>query len=283
MRIHISKPVVTFFSGVLFLAIISSNSYQAVAADSDVVASIGSKTLTLKDFKEKYDEILKQTINPPTKEVFLEDLVRFELGVQEAQKRNMQDDPIVKERFKQEMYKGLIERELNKGVNDIKVTDKEMSDWYKNRPEVRTSHILIEFRPDATAEQKKAARDRANELLQEVLKSKRPFEELVGLYTDDVLTKKSGGDVGWQSSVTLVPNYYDTALKLKVGEINPSLIETQYGFHIIKSTGRRAYEDANKRQVRAAVFEEKRKELFNAFFDRLKKQYTIKTFKEKLK
>lgn len=254
----------------------------AHAADNDVVAVAGNHTITLKEFNDKYNDVLKQTINPPPKDLFLEDLVRYEIGVQEAIKRGIPDEPVVKERVRQEYYKGLIEHELGAKIAEIKVTDAEMKAWYEKNPEIRTSHILIEFRPEATADQKKAAKDRANEIYAEVKKSKRPFEELVGLYTDDVLSKRTGGDVGWQSRVTLVPSYYDAALGMKVGEVK-GLIETQYGYHIIKVTGRRGYADANKRQIRAAVFDEKRKELFDNYFSKLKKQYPVKVNKGVLK
>ncbi len=249
---------------------------------NDVVAVAGAKQITVKEFNDKYNDVVKQTINPPTKELFLEDLIRYEIGVQEAAKRGIADDPIVKERVRQEHYKGLIEKELGQKISEIKVTDKEMQAFYQSNPEIRTSHILIEFRQDATLEQKKIAETRAKEIHEEVKKSKRPFEELVGLYSDDVLSKRTGGDVGWQSRVTLVPPYYDTALKMKIGEVR-GLIETQYGFHIIKVTGRRGYADANKRQIRAAVFDEKRKDLFDAFFAKLKKQYPVKVNKGLLK
>ncbi len=248
----------------------------------DVVAAVGTKNITVKELNDKYEEVLKQTLNPPTKEIFLEDLIRYEMGLQEAAKKGVQDDAIVKERIRQEIYKGLIEKELGKSVADIKVTDKEMQAYYQKYPEVRTSHILIEFRPDANEEQKKAARDRATEIFEEVKKSKRPFEELVGLYTDDVLSKRTGGDVGWQSKVTLMPSYYNAALAMKVGELK-GLVETQYGFHIIKVTGRRGYADANKQQIRAAVFDEKRKEIFDNYFARLKKQYPVKVNKALVK
>lgn len=257
-------------------------STTAFAQSNDVIAVVGSKNITAKEFNDKYEEVLKQTINPPSKELFLEDLIRFEMGVQEAMKKGLQDDPIVKERIRQEIYKGLIERELGKAVNEIKVTEKEMQEYYKKNPEIRTSHILIEFRPDATPEQKKAARDRAMEIYEEVKKSKRPFEELVALYTDDVLSKRNGGDVGWQSRLTLMPSYYEAALKMKVGEVK-GLIETQYGYHIIKVTGRRSYRDADKRQIRMAVFDEKRKALFDAYFANLKKSYPIKVNKSLIK
>jgi parvulin-like peptidyl-prolyl isomerase len=243
---------------------------------SEVVATVGKKNITVDEFNKKYAEVKSQTLNPPAKSVFLEDMVRYEVGLQEAQKRNLEKDPVVVDRIQQEIYKALLEKDLGQKVQKIQVSEAEMKAWYKNNPEVRTSHILIEFKPGATPEQIAEAKKRATEIYEEVKKSKRPFEELVKLYSDDPLSKQAGGDVGWQSRVTLVPSYYDAALSGKVGEIK-GLIETPFGFHVIKITGRRSYEDANKRQVRAAVFDEKRKQAFNDYFDRLKKQYPIKT------
>lgn len=274
--------IMRIFSTAICVAMMAAATSTLAADANEIVAVVGTKQITVKELNDKYEEVLKQTLNPPTKDVFVEDLVRYEMGVQEANKRNIQDDPVVKERIRQEIYKGLIEKELGPSVAKIKVTEKEMQAYYQKNPEIRTSHILIEFRPDASDEQRKAAKERAQEIHEEVKKSKRPFEELVGLYTDDVLSKRTGGDVGWQSNVTLVPAYYQAALAMKVGEVR-GLIETQYGYHIIKVTGRHGYNDANKRQIRAAVFDEKRKELFDDYFAKLKKQYPIKVNKSLIK
>jgi parvulin-like peptidyl-prolyl isomerase len=261
---------------IAFVAVVSPS--HARALEKDVVAVVGNKQITVKELNDKYSEVVKQSINPPTKDVFLEDLIRYEMGVQEALKKGLPEDPMVKERVRQEYYKGLVEKELGKKVSEIKVNEKEMQEYYKNNPEIRTSHILIEYAPDASEAQKKAAHDRASEILSEVKKSKRPFEELVALYTDDALSKRTGGDVGWQSRITLVPTYYEAALKTKVGDLT-GLVETQYGFHIIKVTARRGYADANKSQIRAAVFDSKRKQLFDQYFAKLKNEYPVKVNK----
>lgn len=261
------------------LLLISANSYAQKA--TDVVAQVGKKSITVEEFNKKYNEVKSQTINPPTKEQFLEDLVRYEVGLQEAEKRGLQKDPIVLDRFNQEMYKALLEKDIGPRIQKIQVSDKEMQEWYAKNPELRTSHILIEFKPGATPAQIAEAKKRATEIFEEVKKSKRPFEELVKLYSDDALSKQAGGDIGWQSRVTLVPGYYDAIVNMKVGEIK-GLIESQFGFHIIKLTGRRSFENANKRQIRAAVFDEKRKQIFNEYFDKLKKSYPIKENKSAL-
>lgn len=248
----------------------------AQANKDEAVAVVGTKKITVEEFNRKFNDVRNMAVNPPTKAQFLEDLVRYELGVQEAERRNLEKDPVVQDRMKQELYKALLEKELAERVNKIAVNEKEMEAYYKKNPEIRTSHILIELKPGATPEQRAEARKRATEIYEEVKKSKRPFEELVRLYSDDPLTKQTGGDVGYQSRITLVPSYYDAILAMKVGEIR-GLIDTPFGFHIVKVTGRRSFDNANKRQLRAAVFDEKRKDIFNDYFDKLKKSYKIQT------
>ena len=243
-------------------------------ANKTVVAKVGSTVITLDDLNRRYDEIKRQAINPPPKKVFLEDLIRYEVGVQEAEKRKLEKDPLIAERIRQELYKGLVEKELAEKANSIQVNDDEMKKYYSSNPEIKTSHILIEVKPNANAQEKAMARKRADEILAEVKASKRTFEELVKLYTDDVTTKRTGGDIGFQTKLTLVPTYYDAAEKLKVGQVS-GLIETPYGFHIIKVTGRNTFENSNKRALRAAVFEQKRLALYNQYFEKLKKGYNI--------
>ena len=255
--------------------------FLSEVSSAQVIANVGGKEITLKEFNKRYEEVKKQTINAPSPSVFLEDLIRYEIGVQEAQKRKMDQDPIVKERLRQEMYKALLEKELGKAIEKIKVSEKEMKAYYKKNPEIRTSHILIEVKPNANQKELAIAEKRAKEILAKVKKSKRPFEELVKLYTDDTLSKNTGGDIGYQSRVTLVPPYYEKALNMKIGEVD-GLVRSRYGFHIIKVTGRRAFNDADKRRIRAAVFDQKRKAIFDRYFAKIKKDYDIKINKSVL-
>lgn len=266
-----------FFIATLVLISFLQSNVLAEAGPDEAVAVIGNKKITLKEFNEKYQRTTRYSINPPpTKKQFLEELIRFEVGVQEAEKRKLENDPIVKDAMKRELYKGLLEKELGQKIQDMPISDKEMEEYYKRSPEIRFSHILIELKPTPTVEQKNEAIKRAKEIFEEVKKSKRPFNELVKLYSDDPLSKQVGGDAGWQSRMTIVPQLYDAALSGKTGEIK-GIIETQFGLHIIKITDRRSYDNANKRAVRLAVFEEKRKKYFDEYMEKLKKSYSIKS------
>ncbi len=257
----------TFFSKIAF-----------AQKPTDVVATIGNQKITLEYFNKKYSEVLSQvSVNPPSKKVFLEDLIRYELGLQEAKKRGLEKDPLVMDKMNQEMYKGLLEKELGQKVQNIKVSDEEMKKWYVSNPQIRLSVLIIEVKPGATAAQRAEGKKRALEILSEVKASKKTFEELVRLYSDDQTTKSIGGDVGWQSRITLNPAYYDSAIKLKLNEMTSELVETAFGFHIVKLTGKRSFEEAPKREIRMAVFDDKRKIMFDDFFGKIKKSYKIET------
>ena len=252
-------------------------------AQSKVLAVVGNKTITLDDFKKKFKEVtLQAAYNVPTEEQFLEDLIRFEVGLQEAKKQKLDKDPLVRQRFDQVLYAALLEKEVSPDSQKIKVTEPEMKNWLKKNPIIRVSHILVQHKPDASKQEKAQARKRADEILKEVKKSKRPFNELVALYSDDALSKRNGGDVGWHSRATLIPDFYNNAVKLKPNQIS-NLVKTPFGFHIVKLTGRRSYENADKRQVRSGVFQEKQKAIFDNYFKKVKSGYKIKVNKGLLK
>lgn len=252
----------------------------AYGQSSGVVADVGGRKITVEDFNKKYREVLdavSMSGGPvPSKNEFLEDLVRYELGLLEADKRNIKNDPIFQERQRQEMYKVLLEKELGPKAQKLVVSDAEMKAWYAKNPSIRYSNILIDVRPGATAEQKDEARKRAKEIYSEVKASKRPFDELVKLYSDDSLSKQFGGDAGFQSPLTVMPQVYEAAQNAKTGEI-VGPVETLFGFHIMKITGRATFEQANRIQIRQAVYNEKRRALLDGFFAGLKKQYSVKT------
>ncbi len=243
-------------------------------ASAQVVATVGNTKITAKDFKTKYDFIKKKADNPPPPEIFLEDMVKFEMGVQEAEKRNLQNDPEVKDGIRQVLYKYLVENEIGAKVEAIKVNENEMRDAYAKNPQIRIAHILIMFPAKATEQQKAMAKTRADELLKEVKASKRPFEELVKLYSDDDVSKMNGGDLGYVSRMTVVPQVYDAVSGLKTGEITGP-VKTQFGYQILRVTGRLSYQDSDKSQLRAAVFDQKRKVIFDQFFSQLRSKYKV--------
>jgi len=96
-------------------------SISATAAVDPVVVTINNRSIHLEEFNKRFDDARKLLNPPSTRKAFLEDLVRYEVGVQEAEKRNLAKDPIIAERIRQQLYVGLIEKELSDKINNIQM------------------------------------------------------------------------------------------------------------------------------------------------------------------
>lgn len=251
----------------------------SIQANAMVVAEAGKAKITLEDLETKHALLKEQMIDVPDKKTLLNDLINFEVGLQEARKLGLDKDPVIRDRMMQELYKGFVEKAMAKRISKLKVSKSEMKRYYSKYPEIRTSHIMIEVRPDATPAQRAEARKRAEEIYSNVRKSKRKFSDLVKIYSDDIMSNKAGGDIGWQTRLTHHPNLYNAAKKLNVGKIS-KLIETPFGLFIIKLTGKRSYSDADHAMLRLAVQEEKKKKIFDKLMAKIRKNYKIKIHKK---
>ena len=124
------------------------------------------------------------------------------------------------------------------------VSETEAKNYYNNNKEeffqIRASHILIsnydESGNELSDEEKKENKELAEKLLKRALKGES-FDDLALEYSDDSYTASSGGDLGYFSEGQMDDDFEEAAFSLKVDEIYPEVVETNYGYHIIKKTG----------------------------------------------
>jgi peptidyl-prolyl cis-trans isomerase D len=97
----------------------------------------------------------------------------------------------------------------------------------------RAAHILIKWENE-TAEAKKAAREKARGILNEIKKGASFASKALEHGTDGTATK--GGDLGWFTEGTMVKPFNDAVFNAtKTGLIN-DVVETDFGYHIISIT-----------------------------------------------
>ena len=107
------------------------------------------------------------------------------------------------------------------------------------RPEqFRAAHILILADESATPEKKEEARKKAG-AIRSMLDAGQDFAELASKNSDDPGSKNSGGELPWMSPGQTVPPFESAALALSPGQTS-GVVETQFGFHIIKLHEKRA-------------------------------------------
>ena len=151
-------------------------------------------------------------------------------------------------------------------VNDA-VAEKLARDTYKAEPQrfmakeqVRISHILVAgTTPESRAQVEK---------LQEELKSGADFAKLAEASSADKASAARGGDLGFFEAGRMVPAFEQAAFALeKPGQLS-GVVETQFGYHILKlqerkPAGVRPYDEVRAdliKEIRANVMQQARAE-----------------------
>ncbi|TXF38565.1 peptidylprolyl isomerase [Collinsella sp. BA40] len=99
----------------------------------------------------------------------------------------------------------------------------------------RSENLLIKVASDASDEDKQKAKDKTQEILDKINAGEVSFEDAVKEYSDDTASAKNGGDVGYDKLTSFVTEYQDALGALQKDQIS-GIVETTYGYHIIKCT-----------------------------------------------
>jgi len=152
------------------------------------------------------------------------------------------------EKFRADQREDLaINKMLADALKDkVTATPEQISDFYKKNPErfqqgerVRASHILVAVPQNADAATKAKARAKAEGLLKKI-KAGEDFATLARENSEDPGSAIQGGDLGPPFPPgQMVGPFNDVAFKLAPGTVS-DLVETQFGFHIIKVTEKHA-------------------------------------------
>lgn len=162
-------------------------------------------------------------------------------------------------------------------LKEINIDIEKMKDYYAmhkkdfEKPEqVKASHILI-IADSSPASPTGLTDEQAKKLAEEIYKKAKSGEDFSALakkYSKDTATKDKGGDLGWFKKGEMVPEFEKASFSLKQGEISEP-VKTQFGYHIIKCTGKQsAYEP---------TFEKEKDKVLKE----LQKQYGMELMKKK--
>jgi peptidyl-prolyl cis-trans isomerase D len=144
-------------------------------------------------------------------------------------------------------------------LSQVVVSDAEVKQWYDSHKdrfqqaeERRASHILITASATASDADKAKAKAKSEELLKEVQKSPAKFAELAKQNSQDPGSAANGGDLGFFGRGMMVKPFEESVYSLKDGQIS-GLVQSDFGFHIIKLTGVKAAKVKTLDEVRAEI------------------------------
>ncbi|MFZ5547133.1 MAG: SurA N-terminal domain-containing protein [Pseudomonadota bacterium] len=126
---------------------------------------------------------------------------------------------------------------------------------YTSAEERHAAHILIKVEPAASADDKAKAKARAEALLAQARKNPAGFAELARKNSQDEGSAPNGGDLEFFGRGAMVKPFDEAVFAMKAGEIS-NLVESEFGFHIIKLIETRGGEKKPFESVRAQIVEE---------------------------
>lgn len=251
------------------------------------------KSITLKELKGAYKQVKDSTFNPPPPELFFEEYLRFKMGVEVAlnDKKLIKNpnidqqivNPYLRRAFHQELYKALAEDKLRKETKNLDKRASGMSEsalkkLYSKEPEFNIFFIAIYHPISPSPSQIQEAKKRAEQIYSQVIKSKKPFIELVALYSDD----KSNGVLNInRSKAAIFPQAYNQLKRMKSNSISKP-IRVPSGYVIVKLNRKVPFSEANQVAIKANYFNKKRTELFNRYFNGLKKSFKVRIINKEL-
>jgi len=189
-----------------------------------LLQEVASRKLTVPDadVDERINEVKKQF---PSEDMFMQTLISRNLTLDKMKADARRDIAVSK----------LIENEI---ASKVEVKPDQVESFYKENPDqfkqperVRASHILIRFPDTPDAKAKAQAKTKAERVLKEV-KAGKDFAALAKQHSEDG-SAPNGGDLGFFPQGQMVGPFNDVAFSLKPGQTS-ELVETEYGYHIIR-------------------------------------------------
>lgn len=208
-------------------------------SSTPVVATYGSEQVTLREFEEQFaknnggwENGEKSTA--AERKAFLDLLLKFRLKVAEAKALGLQADTAIVSEL--QAYRTTVAQSYAVEKEIIEPRLKEL--YERKKMDLRCSHILLEIRKDSTGNSDTlSAYTKAVQIIK-LAEAGAPFDSLADAFSEDPSAMMNGGDLGYFSTGRMVPEFEDACYALPINGIAHYPVRTQFGYHVIKLTGR---------------------------------------------
>ena len=259
---------------------------------AQVLAEVGTSKITLGMFADQLANmspyIRDRYSSPERRKEYLDNMIRFELLVQEAKKRGYFDSEEIKRSAQQVMIREMMKKDFEEKYREQEISEDEIKSFYQSNidefrkpAQARLSHIRLSNR---------ALGARLLKQLKNKPGDDEFFVKLVQKHSEDTETKSRGGDVGFQThpkdrKASGSPEVPDAVIEAaftleKVGDVHDKLISSDHGFHIVRLTAKRealerSLDDA-RRTIQMRLRREKRDAAIEKLVTELRKKAEIK-------
>lgn len=227
-----------------------------------VVNELIVKSLLEQEMERRDIKVSKDDVDAAIKEIV------DKVGSKEQLEQILKQNGISAGDFRKDLTQEVKMKKLAKELGNSDVSDAEAKKYYNENikkfkyPEkVRAAHILIAVNPQEieeiivsdkanktltkeqleakVTEEINAKKAKAEKVLAEVQKDPSQFAKIAKENSDDTTTAVKGGELGFFSAQEMVPEFSKAAFAMKPNTVS-SIVQTQFGYHIIMVTDRMA-------------------------------------------
>jgi parvulin-like peptidyl-prolyl isomerase len=264
----------------------NSNDETKEVSNEDIVALVGEEMITGDDLRDELNKLsYKQryiySSSPEKLNEFLQTHINEKVLYNEAVKRGFENRPEIQQeiqRYERQLVIKTFGREI---LDELELNNDEIKMYYeqnkKDFERIQISKIFIKTDPEKDISNKTAIS--VSELVSSKANSGESFEELAIEYSDDTVSKKRGGKVGYINRGKFSQELDNEIFKLKEGEITKPF-EVDGGYLIIKANQAPEYPPYAQveRIIRAQLINER---LLN-YINGLRQEWEVRVYKDRL-
>ncbi len=266
------------------LALLLVHFTVCAASGDEALATIGTKKITLKDVRDRMEELAPgKEIPTGTEDIeqLVREVVRIEVFAREAKIIDLDKDKDFQSRI-EGITKAVLAAEYAKKriLPNVRVSEEEAKSYYvehlneyKSSERIKAPFISIKIPTDASEHVKREKQAKALDVL-ERLKRGEDFSKLSQQFSESIFQDEAD----YFARGSLLPELEESVFGLKVGEISP-ILKSEDGLSIFKLEGRIPegivpYEEAREK-VLEGLKRRKEREEFEATERRLFLKYSV--------
>ncbi|WP_444914066.1 peptidylprolyl isomerase [Microbulbifer sp. TRSA007] len=253
--------------------------------DSEVViATVGDKKITQQQFDDyltlkRVDKNRTDVVERHKEEFLRREALAQAIEQHAAAGKNNLNMQKVNAELNESRKDLLMGRYFEEYLNE-QVSEEAVGNYYTANAEkyeskkVKVSHILVRVKGQATEQERQAKYTLAHQIHSE-LESGESFESLVEKYSEDAISKKRAGSLGWISEGAIGPEFAKQAFEvLKAGQTSEPVM-TQFGYHLVRLDEGPAVIKSHFNKVKGDIRYQLRKNAKDAEIERLLKAVPV--------
>ena len=221
----------------VIVMILSFGLIMAGCSQEPGIATVNGKKISAAEFEAYLKFKRLPTKDEKRKETLLNQYLERQAMAMVIEKSDVLDQKLIQaelNEFKKEM---LISRYFEKFLRD-KITDQAVMNYYNanakqyEERKIHVAHILFRTNSKMDENARKAKLTTANEAYSKIM-SGSEFAEIAKTYSEDKISGKKGGDLGWLKEGAIDAKFNDKAFAMEKGKVSEPF-ETSFGYHIVK-------------------------------------------------